>query len=210
MAEAQEAGRREGPAFADLLGTLVAGPAGPERVSFDFLLHRLEARAFGILALLLALPNALPGPSIPGFSALFGLPLAALGVQMALGFEQPWLPRFLARRGIARARLERLIALAQAPLRRAEPFFHPRLSGLARRRPAGLALALLALVMSLPVPLGNLPVALAIILLALGLIAEDGLAIAIGLCGGIAATAWNGLLIFAGAELVRTLVRFVF
>ncbi len=196
-------------AFSALLSGLTDGLAG-ESITFGAILERLHDRAFGILALLLALPNALPGPAIPGFSLLFGLPLAVLGLQMAAGRPTPWLPPFLARRAIARTRLETLLAHAVPRVRPVERLFRPRYPWLAGERRLGLVLTLLALVMSLPVPLGNLPVALSILIIALGLIAGDGLAVLAGILAGVAAALWNAFLLFAGAHLVHWLVGRLF
>jgi hypothetical protein len=64
-----------------------------------------------------------------------------------------------------------------------------------------LALVALSVVLALPIPFGNTPVALSIIIIALGLLEGDGVALLVGVCAGIAAAAWNVGLVVAGAEL---------
>src|SRR6185437_9641147 len=68
-----------------------------ERDSIAAALRRLAEgdHGFGLLVLALALPNAVPGPLIPGFSVPFALGIAALGLQRALGLNAPRLPRLL-------------------------------------------------------------------------------------------------------------------
>jgi hypothetical protein len=53
----------------------------------------------------------------------------------------------------------------------------------------------------LPIPFGNTPVALSMIVIALGLLEGDGVALLAGVGAGLAAAAWNVVLVVAGAEL---------
>jgi hypothetical protein len=54
-------------------------------------------------------------------------------------------------------------------------------------------------VLALPIPLGNLPIAVSIVVIALGLLEGDGSALTLGIAAGLLATLWNGTVIFAGA-----------
>ena len=62
-------------------------------------------------------------------------------------------------------------------------------------------------ILALPIIFGNLLPAWAIILLALGLIEEDGVAVLIGSVVGILAVAWNLFLVLGGVVLVETLIK---
>lgn len=168
------------------------------------LLGALGDQGFGLLVLALALPNAVPGPFIPGFSVLFALGIAALGLQLAWGLHAPRLPRWLKRLSMERQRFRRLVDRTEPLLLRLERWLRPRPSWLTDgpgERLLGLALAGLAVVLALPVPFGNMPVALSIIVIALGLLEGDGIALMLGLAAGGAATLWNAVLLLAGAEL---------
>jgi hypothetical protein len=59
----------------------------------------------------------------------------------------------------------------------------------------------LSAVLALPIPLGNTPMALSIMLIALGLLEGDGLALMLGLPVGVVAVLYNGVLVFAGTRL---------
>ncbi|WP_258186596.1 exopolysaccharide biosynthesis protein, partial [Cereibacter changlensis] len=95
----------------------VAADTNRDRVSVSDLVKVMDARAFGALLLLFALPNVLPMP--PGTSGILGLPLVYLSAQMMLG-QSPWLPRFIASRSVARGDFAGLVARASPLLGRAE------------------------------------------------------------------------------------------
>lgn len=177
---------------------------GAPRLSIDDLLVALGDQGFGLLVFALALPNALPGPLIPGFSVPFAIGIAALGLQLALGLHAPWLPRRLRLLAMEQRGVRRLIDRAEPWLRRLERWLRPRPSPLTAEpgeRLVGIALIGLSVVLALPVPFGNTPVALSIIVIALGQLEGDGLALMAGIVAGIAASLWNAFLIMAGAEL---------
>jgi hypothetical protein len=103
---------------------------------------------------------------------------------------------------VPRERLRRFVLRTEPLLRRLERWLQPRPSGLTAGpggRLVGLVLIALSAVLALPVPFGNIPVALSIIVVALGLLEGDGKALTVGLAAGFLATLWNGMLIFAGA-----------
>lgn len=150
------------------------------RISVADLLAALQVRAFGALLLIFALPNVIPTP--PGTSAVLGLPLLFLTAQMMLG-QAPWLPRFIADRSMAREDLGMLIGRMTSPLARAERLLSPRLLQLTTsfaERFVGAFCLILAIVLTLPIPLGNMLPALAISVIALGILERDGLWIIIG------------------------------
>jgi hypothetical protein len=182
----------------------LAGEHNAPRFSVADLIAALGDQGFGLLVLALALPNAVPGPMIPGFSVPFALGIAALGLQLVIGLHTPRLPRWLKRLSMTQQRFRRLVERTEPLLLRLERWLRPRPSGLTDalgERLVGAALIALSLVLALPVPFGNTPVALSIIVLALGLLEGDGRALTLGLGAGLLAAAWNGLLILAGAEL---------
>ena len=162
---------------AGLTETLLAltGDAdAPAHLTLAEIVTRLDNQARGVLMLLFALPNCLPG--IPGTSAVTGLPLVFLTLQMALN-RPPWLPNFIARRSVSRQWLSDVLTRAAPWLRRIERLIHPRLtfltSDVAERLVGVLAMVLSAIIM-LPIPLGNLLPALALIVFSLGFIGRDG------------------------------------
>jgi hypothetical protein len=152
-----------------------------ERISIDDLLASLGDRALAALLFVFAVPNVLPVP--PGTSTILGAPLIFLAAQLAFG-RRPWLPALIARRTMTRADFATLVQRIGPWLTRAERLLQPRVLSLASppmEYLVGLVCLLLAIVLVLPVPLGNMLPALSISLLALGVMARDGLWVLAGL-----------------------------
>lgn len=166
-----------------LLDILNAGDA--DRLTIGELIDRLGDRAFGVLILLCALPNCIPGP--PGLSTVTGLPIVVFSLQLLLGNSRPWLPEFLRRRDFSREDSLRMVKRAEPWIRKLERLSRPRLSllvdGMAERF-AGLMLFVLSFILILPIPLGNLFPAIAIAVIAIALMEHDGVAIIVGYVWG--------------------------
>lgn len=153
-----------------------------ERITLGDLIAQMGDRAFGTLIFLFALPNTFPF-SPPGLTSILGAPLLLFAFQLVIGHTRPWVPRWLAGRSVTKADFLRFIDRAMPWLERAERVLRPRWRPLIRpggERIVGILCLMLALVIVLPIPLGNILPALAVSVLALGLIEEDGVAIALG------------------------------
>ena len=156
-----------------------------ERVSVSDLMRAMDARAVAALILLFALPNVVPTP--PGTSSILGLPLLYLTAQMMLG-KLPWLPAIIADRSMTRNDFGSFVGRVTPLLARAERLLKPRLLFLtapkAEQVIGGFCL-LLAVVLAMPIPLGNMLPALAISLMALGVLERDGFWVVIGVVVGV-------------------------
>ena len=174
-------------ALSDLLLALAQRDA-LERVAIQDLLDALGDRALGAVIFLFAFPNVLPLP--PGTSFILGTPLVFLAAQLMLA-QPPWLPHFIGKRSMAQPDFAALVARIVPWLVRAEKLLQPRMlvltSGVMERVIGGLCL-LMAILLALPIPLGNMLPALAISILALGLLARDGAWVLIGLAVTAAAS----------------------
>jgi hypothetical protein len=173
-----------------LLQELAEGES--ETILVDEVVDHFGRRAFGALMFIFAIPNLLPLP--PGSTTVLGLPLVLIAPQLALGVPNLWLPRALGRRGIRRADLRRAIERFAPPLRRVERLLAPRMEwlfGAVGDRIIGLVCTVLAIVLILPIPLGNILPSLTIATLSLGLTQRDGAA---ALAGYALATASIGVL----------------
>ncbi|MDW6025349.1 exopolysaccharide biosynthesis protein [Mesorhizobium sp. BAC0120] len=188
-----------GRRFSEILIEIASDP-GRERVSVGDLLRAMGDRAFGALMLVFALPNVLPTP--PGTSAILGLPLVFLAAQLMLG-QKPWLPEVVARRSISRTDFAALTERATPWLARAERLLKPRLYSCVRA-PAeyligGICLVL-AVILVLPIPLGNIPPAFAVCLFSFAIIERDGLWAIAGWVIAIASLVIVGGVMFALAK----------
>jgi hypothetical protein len=191
----------------ELLRQIAASHPGP-RVSIGDLADALGERGFGLLILLLALPNALPGPAVPGLSALFAAPLALILVQLMLGRGEPALPKWLRRCSISVKRFRAVVARLVPVVQRVERRLRPRqswLTGPRGMRALAVAMLVFTLVLALPVPFGNWAPAIALSLIALGLLEHDARALELGRVMGVAACLWICVLFLAGAKLAVAL-----
>lgn len=144
-----------------------------------------------MLIVLFALPNLLPF-YLPGLSTVAGLPMMLVAAQLAAGRPGPTLPRFIAGRRLRRDTLRRATTRAMPWLLRVERMAHPRPSALTSatgERVVGLWVLLLGLVVILPTPFTNAPPALACLIMAIGVVENDSVTIALGAVLGLLAAA---------------------
>jgi hypothetical protein len=179
-----------------------------EKITVGEIIDRFGRRAFGALLFIFSTPNLLPLP--PGSSTVLGAPLVLLAPQVALGVHAPWLPRFVDDREISGVDLNRFFGRLLPTVERFERVSRPRLSFLFGRvgdRLLGLVCTLLALVLILPIPFGNLLPALTIGVLAFSLVQRDGVFALLGY--GLAATSTWVLVLAADVVIdgVRHLVN---
>jgi hypothetical protein len=186
----------------------VAAQCPGERITLGEMAEAFGDRAFGLLTLLLCLPGLLPG-----MSAVFGLPMLILGVQMGLGYRQPKLPAFIARQSIRRTDLLRLTPGSSTRVSRAiariERWVRPRpgvFTGAFADRVVGWLTAYAALMLILPGPGTNGPPAFGTIVMALGVVENDskvvGLGMALTFLGNLFATVVLVALVWFGLEAI--------
>lgn len=126
-------------------------------------------------------PNVSPTP--PGTSTILGAPLIFLAEPLKL-CRDLWLPQFVANRSMTRSDFSSLVQRIVPWLQRAKGLLCPHLTSCALPPMAyvvGLLSLLLAVLLVLPIPLGNVLPALAINLMALGVLERDGLWVLSGL-----------------------------
>jgi hypothetical protein len=177
-------------ALSDLLNQLCQGDA-PLTVG-EMVAHFGE-RAFGAMLFAFSVPNLLPLP--PGISTILGAPLLLLAPQLMVGVKHPWLPKALKKKAIDRKALAKALEKIIPRLRKVERVSKNRLDFVFGRfgdRLIGLVCTLLAAVLILPIPLGNIAPAAAVSALSFGLVQRDG---AVVLAGYGIALASVGLLI---------------
>lgn len=157
-----------------LLTTLPEDGEGP--VSLDLVIRHFGRRSLGALLFVLALPNIFPMP--PGASIVLGFPLLLIAPQLAAGAMTPWAPASIRKIAFDRAALRRLCERATPWVVRVEHLTRRRLTfmfGHAGDIVMGIICTLLAAILILPLPLGNVMPGLALAVLALSLVQRDGL-----------------------------------
>lgn len=177
-----------GASLSEIL-TRIAGDETRRRISVGDLTEALHDRAIGALIFVFAVPNIIPMP--PGASSILGAPLLFLTAQLALG-RKPWLPDAIAGRSIDRLQFAAVVRRIAPWLARAERLLRPRAEMLARppfEYLIGAVCLALSIILFLPIPMGNIPPAIAICVFALAILKRDGLWVLIGACTAVAAVA---------------------
>jgi hypothetical protein len=175
-----------------------------ERISVGDLVNAFGDRAFGFVLILFSLPNCVPAP--PGIAGIVGTPVLIFGLQMMLGQRQPWLPGFVMRRTFAVATLRKLIDIAEPRLRRLEAFCRARatwLFGPLGERLVGLFAVLCAVSVLIPFPGTNFPPSIALVIVSIAVMEEDGVLLGIGLAIGVAGLAYTAAVTGTAWHLVQ-------
>jgi hypothetical protein len=157
------------------------------RVSIRDIMGALKQRSYGALIAFFGLPLVVP--HVPGLSTILGAPLIYLGIWLMLGKRQPWLPAFIADRSFAGGTFANIVEKIAPWLDKAEAVLKPRWkpwTGALGRRAAGVMLLVLAIVLILPIPFGNMLPGLAATLFGFALLARDGVMAALAWMASIA------------------------
>jgi len=146
-------------------------------VSLEEVLARAGDRGYGVMLLLLAIPCFIPVLP-PGTSGVVGMLMILIALQLLLGRRQPWLPARWRRKRLAPSTVQAIQTKGVALLQRIERVSYPRGRWLTRNglmlRVSALTIILLSLVLSSPMPFMNTLPALAVALIAVGLMNHDG------------------------------------
>ena len=187
-----------------------AAALSEERVSMQTLAQAHGTAAHGTLLLLMAGPCLLP---VPGVGTVLGFGMAALAAAMWQGHSSACLPRRVAELELSRHWAQRVLGMLASAYAMAGRFARARLSHLAsagRRSWTAAAIGVMAFIVVLPIPFGNLLPALAMMLIGLGLIFRDGIAVVLGLVtAGLALFVTAGLMLMAWISGSEWIMRWV-
>lgn len=162
--------------ISEIIRLLQDKTAQEQTISVGTILHMFGLRGFAFLLLMLALLNIVIF-MIPFSSILFGLPMVILSAQIVLGLREPIFPGFLRRRTFRREALRLGLARALYGIVKIEHYIKPRYTLLTHpgfTRLHGVLALMLAVMVTLPIPLFNVPPSLGIAFLAIGLLQRDG------------------------------------
>jgi hypothetical protein len=192
----------------DLLRNFAASLTS-ERVSVEEIVASLGDRGLGVLIAIFALPNIIPS-ALPFGNVPTGLPPLLFAIELTLGADHLILPKFIARRTVGTRWLKAIAPKFASVLSWFERLLKPRMEWVTvpqAERIIGAVCIILALVSTLPIPFGhNLP-ALGLVLMGLGLIERDGLAILLGGAIGLVGSILLGLVIFGVAHGLRFIIH---
>ncbi|WP_442583355.1 exopolysaccharide biosynthesis protein [Mesorhizobium sp. ASY16-5R] len=152
-----------------------------DRVTIASILDALGDRSFAALLVIFAVFNLIPLP--PPSSAILGLPLLVVAAQLTYGSKRAWLPKFIAEKSISAEQFRLIMDRVVPRLVRLERFIRPRYWPFWRKRGdriVGIMSLVLAIIVTLPIPLGNWLPAFSVALLGLSLSERDGILFAVG------------------------------
>ena len=156
-----------------------------ETITLQQLLNLIGEQGLLTFDIVLCLPFLLP-VSIPGVSTVFGIVIILIGIGITLN-RIPWLPARFMNHEMQREHLVPVLEKGSHYARRIERWIHPRLAILTEgsliSRMNGLAIIFGGILLLFPfgfVPFSNTLPALAILLLAIGMIERDGVFVIVG------------------------------
>ncbi|WP_049734424.1 exopolysaccharide biosynthesis protein [Rhizobium ecuadorense] len=137
--------------------------------------------AFTILFLAIPALTPIPGP----FGMVFGIALALVALQIVAGGRKVWLPAIVSDRRVSPAAFDLIVGHAVPMIARVEKLVRAgrlrALTGPTAQALLGIPVFLLAVVIALPIPFGNILPVLSLVVLAVALMERDGLVTLIGL-----------------------------
>jgi hypothetical protein len=152
--------------------------------------------AFTVLFLAIPALTPIPGP----FGMVFGTALALISLQITFGRRSLWLPAVVRNRRISPAMLDLIIPHSAAMIARVEKVMRAgglkALTGPIVQSLLGIPIFLLAVVIALPIPFGNILPVLSLVVLAVALMERDGLITLIGLLLATATIAVTAALLY--------------
>jgi hypothetical protein len=186
----------------DLLKKIIAeAPDGT--VDLDWILGHLQKRAFGLLLLILAIANL-----VPGLGIVASVAIAFPAVEMMFARDRPTLPRFLRKRSFSTERFTHWAERSLPFLRSVERVSRSRWNTPAEptKRAVGLLVLFLAVSGIWPLPLINVLPAVTIALIAMAYLQDDGLLLAGSFVVGILSLIVFGFLVWTSAGALENLL----
>jgi hypothetical protein len=188
---------RTAPRTSEILRRLLEDESR-KSLTIEEIVSELEPRALPASLMVFTIPEVLPIP-IPGISTAVVIPTGIISYQMFRGQEELNLPSWLLDRSVPRSAFAGCVSAILPFLEKAEGKVRPRwrwASSRTAKRFIGFFVLLMAAIIALPIPFTNMPFAIAIFIIALGLAEEDGALITLGILLGIALIALIGVVAF--------------
>ena len=187
--------------LSETLRKLIAGIKG-QSVTLRELMGQVGEHGLLLICAVASLPFLIP-VSIPGVSTVFGA--AIILVSLAITFNRmPWLPKKILDRQLSTEKLVPALEKGVNVVSRLDRFLKPRLTALTTgsliNRINGLAITFAGVLLMFPlglIPLSNTLPAIAILLLATGMIQRDGLIVLGGYLFNVITVIYFGALAYA-------------
>jgi len=178
--------RQDASNLTELINTMERMEREKAKVSVDDVVHAVGRRSFGPLLLVAGLITLAPIiGDIPGMPTLMAMLVVLTSVQLLIGRETFWLPKWLVKRSISRTKFDKAIQYMKKPAKWVDGLLGVRLAwmtGYIGIRVTAVMCLLIALAMP---PMEFIPFSangagLALTLFGLGLVARDGIMLSLG------------------------------
>ena len=170
----------------ELINTMERMEREKAKVSVDDVVHAVGRRSFGPLLLVAGLITLAPIiGDIPGMPTLMAVLVVLTSVQLLIGRETFWLPKWLTKRSISREKFDKAIRYMKKPAKWVDSLLGVRLAwmtGYIGIRVTAVMCLLIALAMPPMelIPFSSNGAGLALTLFGLGLVARDGIMLSLG------------------------------
>jgi hypothetical protein len=168
------------PDLVGLLAMLAKAGRAKTQVPVRELRDVIGRRSFAPLLLATSLVGFTPLGGVPGVPTILATIVVVIAVQIVMGFESLWLPRFLLDRNVEGKKLVRGAKSLRPVARVIDRVIRPRLTFLTER-PTSYVIAMVCVMIALTVPplelvpLVDIPLWAALVAFSLALVAHDGL-----------------------------------
>jgi hypothetical protein len=177
-----------------------------EQIEFGGVVRAIGDSTPGFVLLILALPAFIP-TGLP-IAAPAGAAMMVIGALMMVGRTDITMPSWLANRSLTRAQFGYLVKFSAPVMTWLERLLTPRLAWMLKRRQlriVGMIVAVNGLLIFLPIPFGNSLPALAVMVMALGMMLGDGVAILSGIFVSMIALSIAIAIVVLSFELIAVL-----
>ncbi len=176
---------------------------GKRTITLDDISAELQEHTFALLLILLTMISALPIPAA-GYSTPFGIIITFLGIELLIKGNTLHLPKRLQKKTIPMKIFSRYARTITPFFTKVERFIRPRLTYLFFRPFSTFSYTLILLCgisMIIPLPFTNTIPSLAILLMAIGMLEDDGYFMLIGMLVAIGSFMVTFLIVTLGVNL---------
>lgn len=153
------------------------------KITLRQIIEDLGENAFPLTILILSIPCVIPIPMPPGYTTIFGVIIFIIALQWFANRETPKLPAWIFNKEIEAVKINTLIDKTEPVLEFIEKFIKPRNQKFFEYKHSNKFLAfyfmLNAIVLAIPIPVGNIFAGSAIVVGALTALEKDGIGLII-------------------------------
>ena len=180
-----------------------------DRITVRDLVNAMDSIGFGLVMLIFSFGITLPLP--PPFPSIISIPLVLFSIQMFLGYKSPKLPKKFSNLTVKRQVASTLVQKSLFYTSKAEKILKPRLEFMFcsnGERVIGLFILIFSSFILLPMPLSNFIPGVGILIMSLGLLSKDGVALICGIIIGLIGIIISTTLTILGFEFMAKIIEY--